>query len=85
MKGVFMRVQIQKWGNSLALRIPKAFVQETHLCQGSTVDIGIKESCIIVKPLAQKKFSLKSLLAGVKKSNIHQEEDFGRNERLETW
>jgi antitoxin MazE len=80
-----MRVQIQKWGNSLALRIPKAFVHETNLCQGAAVDIGIKEGCIIVKPLTGKKFSLGSLLAGVNKFNIHQEEDFGEREGLEIW
>jgi antitoxin MazE len=80
-----MRVQIQKWGNSLALRIPKAFVHEINLCQGAAVDIGIKESCIIVKPLTEKKFSLKSLLAGANKSNTHKEEDFGERQGLEAW
>ena len=80
-----MRVQVQKWGNSLALRIPKAFVQETNLCQGSSVDIGVKEHCIIVKPLTQKKFSLKGLLAGVNKVNVHNEEDFGERQGLEIW
>lgn len=80
-----MRVQIQKWGNSLAFRIPKAFVSETNLSQGSTVDIGIKNSCIVIKPLAEKKLSLKSLLAAVKKSNTHKEEDFGNREGVEIW
>jgi antitoxin MazE len=80
-----MRVQIKKWGNSLALRIPKAFAHETNLCQGTMVDIGIKESCIIVKPLIEKKFSLKSLLAGVNKANTHKEEDFGEKQGLEIW
>ena len=80
-----MRVQIQKWGNSLALRIPKAFAHETNLCQGATVDIGVKANCIIVKPLTEKKFMLKSLLAGVNKSNTHKEENFGERIGLEIW
>jgi len=80
-----MRVQIQKWGNSLAFRIPKVFARETNLSQGSSVDIGIKENCIIVKPLTEKKFKLKSLLDGVNKSNTHQEEDFGERKGLEIW
>ena len=80
-----MRVQIQKWGNSLALRIPKAYVHETNLCQGATVDIGVKERCIIVKPLLEKKFSLKSLLVGVNKINSYKEEDFGERQGLEIW
>jgi len=80
-----MRVQIQKWGNSLALRIPKAFVHETHLCKGAVVDMGIKESCIIIKPLIKKEFLLANLLSGVNKSNKHKEEDFGGNEGMEAW
>ena len=80
-----MRVQVQKWGNSLAFRIPKAFAHETNLCQGATVDMGIKENCIIVKPLTKKKFLLKSLLAGVNQSNTHREEDFGERQGLEVW
>ena len=80
-----MRVQVQKWGNSLAFRIPKAFAHETNLCQGTTVDMGIKENCIIVKPLTEKKFLLKSLLAGVNRSNTHREEDFGERQGLEAW
>ena len=80
-----MRVQVQKWGNSLALRIPKAFVHETNLSQGSTVDIGLKEHCIIVKPLTEKELSLKSLLAGVNRANTHKEENFGERQGLEIW
>ena len=80
-----MQAQIQKWGNSLALRIPKAFAHETKLCRGATVDIGIKENCIIVKPLNGKKFSLKSLLNDVNKTNTHQEESFGERQGLENW
>ena len=80
-----MRVQIQKWGNSLALRIPKVFVHEANLCQGAAVDIGIKENCIIVKPLLKKKYSLKSLLVAVNKVNAHKQEDFGERQGREIW
>ncbi|MGK5094517.1 AbrB/MazE/SpoVT family DNA-binding domain-containing protein [Deltaproteobacteria bacterium TL4] len=37
-----MRTQIQKWGNSLALRIPRTFVQETHLSEKSEVEITLE-------------------------------------------
>ena len=47
--------------------------------------MGIKENCIIVKPLTKKKFLLKSLLAGVNQSNTHREEDFGERQGLEVW
>jgi len=80
-----MRLQIQKWGNSLAFRIPKAFAQEIKISQGSEVDVGIKESCIVLKPMSKKKILLKDLLTRVNKSNIHSEADFGEKQGLEIW
>jgi len=36
-----MRVRIKKWGNSLALRIPKPFAEETAVTEGAVVDLSI--------------------------------------------
>ena len=85
MKGASMQVQIQKWGNSLAFRIPRAFVHETHLSQGAFVDLGMKEGCLIVTPLAKKKFTLAGLLTAVTDENIHAEESFGARQGREIW
>ena len=71
-----MHVQIQKWGNSLAFRIPRTFAKEAHMNQGTTVDLEIKEGNLIVSPL-KKKTSLKDLLMKITESNIHREIDFG--------
>jgi antitoxin MazE len=79
-----MHVQVQKWGNSLAFRIPRAFVRETDISQGTTVDLGIKNGNLIVTPL-RKKISLKNILTQVNQSNIHHEVDFGPNQGLENW
>ena len=38
-----MRVRVQKWGNSLALRIPKSFASETALASGAEVDLTIED------------------------------------------
>jgi antitoxin MazE len=80
-----MQVQIQKWGNSLAFRIPNAFVQETKLSQGAMVNLGIKEGRLIITPLVKKKVSLESLLMDVTKENIHGEESFGERQGQEIW
>ena len=79
-----MHVQVQKWGNSLAFRIPRSFAHEVDIAQGETVDLGIKSGHLIVTPL-RKGNSLKNLLAKVNQSNIHHEEDFGTNQGLENW
>ena len=72
-----MRVQIQKWGNSLALRIPKSFAVESKIEQGSTVEISLESGKIIVLPVARPEFSLAELLAQVTTENLHGEIDTG--------
>jgi antitoxin MazE len=48
-----MKVQIQKWGNSLALRIPKSFAVESKIQQGSTVEVSLESGKIIVFPVIE--------------------------------
>jgi antitoxin MazE len=72
-----MKARIQKWGNSLALRIPKAFAAETNLKQNSVVDISLVEGKIVVSRASRTAYSLENLLAGVTEDNLHSEVDFG--------
>lgn len=80
-----MRIKIQEWGNSLALRIPKAFASQSKIRENSFVNLTLKENKIVIEPVEEKKYSLKELLAGIKKSNIHNEVDFGKNVGNELW
>lgn len=80
-----MKVQVQKWGNSLALRIPKSFAQETKLDQGSIVDLTLKEGEIIVRPVAEEEYSLEELLSRVTKENLHPEISTGEPRGKEVW
>jgi len=73
-----MQVQVQKWGNSLALRIPKSFAKQTKISKGSLVDLSIKNDNLIIIPiLEEKEYSLGSFLSKIDESNIHSEIDFG--------
>lgn len=72
-----MKIQIQKWGNSLALRIPKSFAVESKIKQGSTVEVSLESGKIIVFPVAEPEFSLDELLAKVTAENLHGEIDTG--------
>ena len=80
-----MRLQIQKWGNSLALRLPKVFASEANVRQGSAVDLSFADGKLILTPLSKSSYTLKGLLARVTKHNLHREEDFGRRIGQETW
>jgi antitoxin MazE len=74
-----MKVKIQKWGNSLAVRIPKSFAVQTEIEQDSIVDLSVLEGNIIVKPEKRKpKYTLEELLEGVTEENLHGEIDFGK-------
>lgn len=80
-----MTTKIQQWGNSLALRIPKAFAVEANLHKGSIVDVSEEDGKIILTPVKKRKFTLEGLLSGVTKENIHGEISFGKSVGKEIW
>jgi len=72
-----MKTAVQQWGNSLALRIPKAFAQQTRVKKGTPVRLSVDKGRMIVTPLNDIEPSLKKLLAKVTEQNIHAEIDWG--------
>ena len=80
-----MDTTVQKWGNSLALRIPRSVAQDVHLHQGSVVGVTIIAGKIVVKPRRQRHYALAPLLRGVTKRNRHGEVDWGGPVGQETW
>lgn len=80
-----MNATVQKWGNSLALRIPKSLAQDADLRQGSAVELEPVEGGIMVRPQKRRKISLPGLLKAITKTNIHAEADWGRSKGGETW
>ncbi len=80
-----MKVRIQKWGNSLALRIPKAFADESKVKQGTLVEVTTEKGKIIVKPVKAPEYTLDDLLSKVTKSNIHKETETGDASGKEVW
>jgi len=80
-----MQAKVKKWGNSLALRIPKSFALNANLRQDELVDISIDKDRIIIIPIGQKEYSLDELLAGVSEDNLHGEFDTGAPVGKEIW
>jgi len=72
-----MQTKVQKWGNSLALRIPKSFALNMDIKQNEFVDLSIGDGKLIITPITAKEYSLKELLAGVSEDNLHGEFDTG--------
>jgi len=80
-----MQTKIQKWGNSLALRIPKSFAINANLRQNETVDLSIDKEKIIITLIGKKEYSLNDLLEGVSENNLHSEFDNGAPVGKEIW
>lgn len=78
-----MSVKIQKWGNSLGVRIPKAVIKKTNLSEHSEVEVESKNGTIVIFP-AKKQYSLESLVDQITKSNLHYEGEY-KAEGNEVW
>ncbi len=80
-----MKSTVQKWGNSLAIRVPKSFASEIDLYQGAEIDLVLLENKIQIKPIKKKKITLDDLLNQVTEENIHNEVDTGTPSGKEIW
>lgn len=65
-----MRTRVQKWGNSLALRIPKTFAEEAGLHPNSAVELTLVDGALVVQPVASQSLTLEELLRGVTDDNL---------------
>jgi antitoxin MazE len=80
-----MKTRVQKWGNSLALRIPKSFAAEVGIDTDTTVDMRLEGGKLVVMPLTPPGPTLDELLAEVNPENIHAEVDTGPAVGKEAW
>ena len=80
-----MRSKVQTWGNSLAVRIPRAFALELGLQHDVPVDVSIQAGVVVVTPVKQRIYTLDELLAAVSARNKHTEVDFGGPVGNEAW
>ena len=80
-----MLTRIQKWGNSLGLRIPRAFAADVEVEAGSFVDIRVENGELIIRPVRRREYVLSELLEGVNPSNLHEEISTGDPAGRESW
>lgn len=79
-----MHARIARWGNSLAVRIPKDYAKELGLAEGASVEIKIAEHQLILAP-ASREYNLDELVAGITPENRHEETDWGEPAGKEVW
>ncbi len=80
-----MKARVQKWGNSLALRIPRALAEETGLQKESPVELSLVDGALVVTPASQPRRQLAELLSRITPQNLHHELDTGAAAGNEAW
>jgi len=77
-----MKSQIKKWGNSLAVRIPRILAEKAGLKEGTPIELQLSENAIIVR---RKRYTLEKLVSRVTPENIHREVNTGQPVGREEW
>ena len=80
-----MKVRVRKWGNSLALRIPKSFATETWIEEDTEVDLSIVEGKLVISPVTPPEVTLEQLLERMTPENLHGEVPTGPAVGAEIW
>lgn len=80
-----MQARVQKWGNSLALRIPKHLADEVGLKDNSPVELSLRDNELVIAPVIKASFTLVDLLAQITDANLHHEVDTGPAVGGEVW
>ncbi len=80
-----MKARVQKWGNSLGIRIPKVLAQEVSLHVDAEVEMTGTEGRIVIVPVRNRHPTLRQLLSLVAEDNLHGEIGAGGSLGKEDW
>lgn len=73
-----MIVQLAKWGNSLAVRIPAAYAKAIGASEAGKADLSIEEGRLVLRPIIEEPlYDLDALVAGITDNNRHEEMETG--------
>ena len=73
LKGIKMQVALNKWGNSVGLRIPNSRLHELGIGCGNKLEIKVENGKAVMEPIDDKKDRLTELLKAIKPDNLHSE------------
>lgn len=80
-----MRTRVQKWGDSLAVCIPKAFAAKIGLDLDGEVELTLSDGKLLLVPVIQPVMTLEALLADITPDNLHAEVDSNKPVGNEMW
>jgi antitoxin MazE len=82
---VIMETKVQKWGNSLAVRIPKAIADQLQIEPNSAVELVLSKGKLVIIPVQAPVYTLEELLEGMTAEMLHSEVDTGTALGAEEW
>jgi antitoxin MazE len=77
--------QVAKWGNSLAVRIPRAIAKDAGLAEGDRLLLDLAADGTIVLRTNRRKYTLEELVSGISRKNRHRETNWGAAQGRESW
>ncbi|MBE9201119.1 MULTISPECIES: AbrB/MazE/SpoVT family DNA-binding domain-containing protein [unclassified Nodularia (in: cyanobacteria)] len=80
-----MTAVVAKWGNSLAIRIPRAVAEQAQVTEGTAINFSVEGNSIVLLPQKRKKYTLDELLEGMTPDNFHPEFETGNTVGNEDW
>ena len=80
-----MTVRVTKWGNSLAIRLPKPAAEAAQIGEGDPLDLIVSRPGAVELRARNRKPSLKELVAKITSENRHEETDWGGVMGREIW
>ncbi len=80
-----MLTKVQKWGNSLGVRIPRSFAVDAEVEAGSTVDISVRNGDLVLSPVRRRRYALSAMLEQITDENLHEEVITGTPVGREVW
>jgi len=76
---------ISKWGNSFAIRIPKAMMENVRFREGDKLEMNVTDDGELWLRPARGRLSLQPLLDGITPDNCPAEVEWGQARGKESW
>lgn len=80
-----MKAKVGKWGNSLAVRLPRPLAEKVRISEGMTADIRVEKGRLLIEPLTSQTYDLDALVEGITEENRHEELSSGPGVGGEAW
>lgn len=80
-----MQTKVQKWGNSLGVRIPRPLADQAEINEGSVVEIEEVDGSITIRTVVPSEYTLDELVAGITDENRHDEVETAESVGNEAW